>query len=154
MTDLKKESKIPCKNCGEYFVPIRGGNGIIKSRLCFTCLNSRKSGNTSFFSGRKAQVKKVSKKQSQKLAENQKTKQGIESVCFICGSPASDLFHLLPKSIYPEYYTKKWNLKMGCREHHNLYDNDLSFRQKQVKIFKHLCKYDEMAARRYFQIYD
>lgn len=63
MTGSKKEYEIPCKNCGEYFVPIMDWNGIIKSRLCFSCLNSKKLGNASFFSGRKAQIKKASKKQ-------------------------------------------------------------------------------------------
>jgi 5-methylcytosine-specific restriction endonuclease McrA len=72
--------------------------------------------------------------------------------CFICGGMACDLAHLLPRSLYPEYITLKENLILLCRDCHNLYDNDINFRQRQTRIFNKIYAFDEMAAAKYFKL--
>ena len=78
-------------------------------------------------------------------------KRGLSERCCICGREAVDPAHLLPRSTYPEYYTEEWNVVPMCREHHNLYDNDLEFRQKQTKLYNIVLEHDECAAHRYFR---
>lgn len=101
-------------------------------------------------------LKKVGNKQRAINVELRRIKRELPDVCAICGRQHcnGDLIHLLPRSLHPEYITEKWNLRIGCRECHNRYDNDLSFRQQQRHIFEHLKEHDKQAARRYFRIYD
>lgn len=81
-------------------------------------------------------LKKVSKKQARKNAKLSKIKSGLDKKCFFCPFTGNDLMHILPKSIFPEYYCEEWNLIIGCREHHNDFDGDRSFRKKQASLFK------------------
>lgn len=102
-------------------------------------------------------IKRESNKQRAINVELRKIKRELPDVCCICGRrcEGGDLMHLLPKSIYSEYKTERWNLAIGHRYPcHDRYDNDLSFRQQQKHIFERLKKHDEQAARRYFHIYD
>lgn len=97
-------------------------------------------------------IKQVSKKQAQKNRAIAKIKSKLSPFCFICGKHGTDLMHLLPKSTFPEHYTNPLNLVMGCRRCHNLYDNDLLFRQQQTEIFNRICEFDEIGAVRYFKL--
>lgn len=97
-------------------------------------------------------IRKVSKKQAQINRAVAKIKSGLPPFCFICGKRGTDLMHLLPKSTFPEHYTNPLNLVMGCRCCHNLYDNDLLFRQQQTEIFNRICEFDEIGAVRYFKL--
>lgn len=101
-------------------------------------------------------IRQVSNKQRAINVELRKIKRELPDVCCICGRrcEGGDLMHMLPRSLFPEHITERWNLRIGCRECHNLYDNNLAFRQQQKGIFEHLRKHDEQAARRYFHIYD
>lgn len=98
-------------------------------------------------------MKKVSSKQAQRNREIAKIKNHLSPFCEICGRKATDAAHLLPKSIYPEYYTLKDNIVGLCRECHDKYDNDLTFRKRQKSLYERICKYDEEAAKRHFQIW-
>ncbi len=60
--------------------------------------------------------------------------------------------HLLPKSLFGEHYTDNRNIVIMCREHHNLYDNSLEFRQQQTELFKKACEINEKDARKYFRL--
>ena len=104
----------------------------------------------------KTGLKQVSKKQSSKNAELAKIKRDLPDICIIpeCCSKGDDLCHLLPKSLYPEYYTKKENLVRMCRMHHNLFDDYKDFRQKQTFLFNQVAEFDEMAANKYFDYAD
>ena len=97
-------------------------------------------------------MRKVSIKQLARNREIAKIKKTLLPVCVICGRPATDLAHLLPKSVWPEYYTLPENLRMMCRKHHTLYDDDLSFRQQQTELIEAVKSFDEMAALRYFKL--
>lgn len=99
-------------------------------------------------------IRKVSKKQEALNNEMKKIKSELPDRCCICGRPAVDPAHLLPRSMYPEYYTEKWNVVPMCREHHRLYDNDIEFRKQQKKLYKIVLEYDECAAHRYFRLYE
>lgn len=97
-------------------------------------------------------MRKISSKQAARNREVARIKSKLPLFCAICGKPANDAAHLLPKSIYPEYYTHPLNLVILCREHHTRYDNDITFRRKQTKLFNQICRFDERAARRYFRL--
>jgi len=98
-------------------------------------------------------IRKVSKSQQGKNAELAKIKKQMSgSGCILCGLEANDLAHLLPKSIYPEYYTLKDNLVLMCRRCHDLYDNNRQFRSRQLKLKLMVEKYDPRAAEKYFSI--
>lgn len=99
-------------------------------------------------------IRKVSKKQEALNNEMNKIKRELPDRCCICGRPAVDPAHLLPRSMYPEYYTAKWNVVPMCREHHRLYDNDIEFRKQQKKLYKIVLEHDEYAAHRYFKSYE
>ncbi len=99
-------------------------------------------------------MKKVSKRQSSRNRELDKIRKELPTRCEICGRPASDLMHLLPRSEYPEYYTERWNIIAGCRDCHSKFDDNLSFRQTQIKLFNRIKQHDPQAAARYFKIYD
>lgn len=97
-------------------------------------------------------MKKVSKKQSKKNIEITKIKSSLQKKCFICGIESNtDAAHILPKSIFPEYYIHPLNIIMLCRECHNLFDNDLEFRKKQTKLYDQALKINLLAANRYFK---
>lgn len=97
-------------------------------------------------------MRQVSHRQAQKNRELAKIKKELSPFCCICGRPGSDLMHLIPKSVYPEYYTEPLNLAIGCRECHKKYDNDLSFRRKQKHLYNRIKSFDENAANKYFKI--
>lgn len=98
-------------------------------------------------------MKQISIKQQRKNRELSLIKSELEKECFICGKYGDDLAHILPKSLYPEYYIRKENLIILCRYCHNLYDNDISFRIKQEKLFERAKQIDEKAAIKYFKKY-
>ncbi|WP_300701267.1 HNH endonuclease [Bacteroides sp.] len=99
-------------------------------------------------------MRQISNKQSQRNREVAKIKRNLPSVCAICGKLAVDAAHLVPKSIYPEHYTNPLNIVGLCRECHNKYDNNLSFRQRQKRLIERVKSFDECAANRYFHLYD
>lgn len=97
-------------------------------------------------------MKQISTKQAQRNRERAKIKENLPSYCVICGKPAVDAAHLVPKSMYPEHYTNPLNIVGLCRECHNRYDNDLSFRRKQKRLIERVKSFDECAANRYFRL--
>lgn len=102
-------------------------------------------------------MKKVSDKQSSKDREVSRIKRQLikehGEVCCICHChlPVYAM-HLLPKSVWPEYYTEPRNIQLGCPWCHDKYDNDIFFRQKQTNLFNQIASFDEQAARRYFKL--
>lgn len=56
------------------------------------------------------------------------------NVCRICGGYGNDTMHLMPKSMFPEYYLEPRNLIIGCRSCHNSFDNVISFRRAQTSL--------------------
>jgi 5-methylcytosine-specific restriction endonuclease McrA len=98
-------------------------------------------------------MKIISKKQQQKNNILTKIKSNLEKKCFLCGKPANDLAHILPKSLYPEYYTEKRNLIILCRECHNQFDNNIEFRQQKIELYNIAKQIDEQAAKKYFKIF-
>ena len=56
------------------------------------------------------------------------------NVCRICGNYGNDTMHLMPKSMFPEYYLEPRNLVLGCRGCHNSYDDIITFRQQQTDL--------------------
>ena len=97
-------------------------------------------------------MRKVSLKQAKLNRELYRLKSLKEKICVICGNEAHDHAHLLPKSLYPEYYTEPRNLVIMCRTHHNKFDNDIEFRQKQIELFDQAYGIDKKAARKYFRL--
>lgn len=97
-------------------------------------------------------MRKVSKKQSILNRAVAKIKASKSDRCMICGRPYVDAAHLLPKSVWPEYYTEEWNIVPLCREHHTRYDNSRSFRQTCTELYNIVKAHDEHAAFRYFGI--
>jgi tRNA(Leu) C34 or U34 (ribose-2'-O)-methylase TrmL len=84
-------------------------------------------------------MKKVSDKQRKQNAIITKVKQQIinetGNVCRICGNYGNDLAHLLPKGgMYCQYKLEPRNMVILCRKHHDLYDNDISFRKQQTSL--------------------
>ena len=98
-------------------------------------------------------MKIISKKQQQKNNILAKIKSNLEKKCFLCGRPANDLAHILPKSLFPEYYTNKRNLIILCRECHNQFDNNIEFRQQKIELYNIAKQIDEQAAKKYFKIF-
>jgi hypothetical protein len=99
-------------------------------------------------------MKKVSTKQAALNREVAKIKRKLEKRCVICGTPAYDGAHLLNKGNYPEHYTQPLNIVILCRNCHDSYDNNLSFRQQQVKLYNQICLFDSIGAAKYFRIYE
>ena len=99
-------------------------------------------------------MKQVSSKQSAKNREIARIKSKLEKRCIICGTPANDGAHLVNKGNYPEHYTEPLNIVIMCRNCHNSYDNDIHFRQQQVKLYYLICLFDNKAAAKYFRIYE
>lgn len=97
-------------------------------------------------------VKKISNKQHRLNREVLKIKQGLSPYCVICGRPAVDAAHLVPKSMYPEHYTNPLNIVGLCRDCHVLYDNNLEFRKNQKRLIDRVMSFDKCAANRYFDL--
>lgn len=95
-------------------------------------------------------MRKVSKKQSMLNRAVAKIKASKSDRCVICGRSYVDAAHLLPRSLYPEYYTEEWNIVPMCREHHTRYDNNRSFRRSCTELYEIVKAHDECAANRYF----
>ena len=72
-------------------------------------------------------MKRVSSKQAKLNREMDKIKRNLSPHCCLCGCPAVDPAHLLPRSLYPEYYIEEWNVVPMCRNHHDLYVEAESF---------------------------
>jgi len=85
-------------------------------------------------------IRKVSKKQVIKNAKLAKIKKEMDKVCYFCGGYGNDLAHILPKSIFGQYYTEKWNLIIACRLHHNIFDSDIEFRKKFNSLYNKIIK--------------
>ena len=97
-------------------------------------------------------MKQVSRKQSKinRVLRDIKLKLVYESErCRLCGGKAVDLAHLLPRSLYPEYQTKEWNVTLLCRRCHVKFDEDKEFRQAS-KLGEHIRSIDEKAYNRYY----
>lgn len=98
-------------------------------------------------------MKIISKKQQQKNNILAKIKSNLEKKCFLCGKPANDLAHILPKSLYPEYYTEKRNLVILCRYCHAKFDDNIDFRQQQTELYDIAKQINKQAAKKYFKKY-
>lgn len=95
-------------------------------------------------------MRQVSKKQAARLREFNKVKRELSGVCCICGNLAVDAAHLLPRSLYPEYYTETWNIVPMCRSCHERFDRDRDFRNQQSELKRIVAEHDELAANRHF----
>lgn len=95
-------------------------------------------------------MKKVSKSQAKRNREMNKIKRNLSPYCCLCGCIAVDPAHLLPRSLYPEYYTEEWNVVPMCRYHHRMYDNNRDFRRNCTELVEIVRSHDECAANRYF----
>lgn len=95
-------------------------------------------------------MKKVSNKQAIRNRQVAIIKANLPNFCCLCGKIPVDAAHLLPKSEYPEYYTKEWNIAPLCRSCHEKYDSDREFRREQKKLVEIVKKHDILAANRYF----
>lgn len=99
-------------------------------------------------------MKRISTKQAKRNREVARIKSGKPDRCMICGRPFVDAAHLLPKSVWPEYYTAEWNIVPLCREHHVRFDNSKSFRKSCTELYEIVKAHDECAANRHFGIYE
>ena len=98
-------------------------------------------------------MKKVGRKQGAINRELRKIKLELAEesrFCRICGDYAVDLAHLLPRSLYPEYQAKKWNLTLLCRSCHTKFDSVREFRRASG-IGNHIKYKDEQAYNRYYE---
>ena len=95
-------------------------------------------------------MKKVSKQQAKRNREIAKIKRSLSPYCCLCGAYAVDPAHLLPKSIFPQYYTESWNIVPMCREHHDRYDGDRNFRRSCTQLIEIVLEHDVEAANLYF----
>ena len=95
-------------------------------------------------------MRKVSEKQKKKNKAVSDIKKSLPNYCCICGAHGVDAAHILPKSMFPEYYTEPWNIIPLCREHHVLFDADRNFRREQTKLIEIVREHDELAANRHF----
>lgn len=82
------------------------------------------------------QIKKVSRKQAKKNQEINRIKKDLDYVCARCGKyGVGDAAHIIPKSMFPQYYTEKWNIVIMCRMCHNEYDESKEVRESQARLF-------------------
>lgn len=95
-------------------------------------------------------MRRVSIKQASLSREVARVKASKPDRCVLCGRPNTDAAHLLPRSMYPEYYTEDWNIVPMCREHHTRYDNERAFRRGCTELVEIVRGHDECAANRYF----
>lgn len=101
-------------------------------------------------------MKQVSTKQAHRNRELSRIKKELYKehgeMCMICNKERStDLMHILPKSLWPEYYTEKWNLVLGCRNCHDLFDSSAAYRRK-TKLYAQVSQHEPKGAYRYFQM--
>jgi hypothetical protein len=102
-------------------------------------------------------MKKRSDKQKLKDAEIARIKKElIEENGYRCElsrtySEKLDLCHILPKSIFPEFYLCKWNMFLAKREWHNEFDNRLEYRQLQIHLFTRAFEHAPVESKRYFR---
>lgn|SRR5574344_1618818 len=97
-------------------------------------------------------MKNISSNQSKRLRKFNKIKRNLSPFCVICGAEAADAAHLLPRSLYPEYYTEEWNIVPMCRLHHDMYDSDRAFRRSMKFLVDIVKSHDQCAANRYFDL--
>lgn len=102
-------------------------------------------------------MNRISESQKKKNAAIAKIKAKLieesGNVCRICGKYGNDTMHLLPKSIYPEYYLEPRNLIIGCRECHNSFDDVIEFRRSQESLISQCREFSfEFEVTRYFKL--
>ncbi|MDD4378147.1 MAG: HNH endonuclease [Eubacteriales bacterium] len=99
-------------------------------------------------------MRKVSRKQSRinrKLNNIKKMLAYNNPICRCCHRGyGTDLAHLLPRSLYPEYQTESWNLTLLCRGCHTKFDSDKKFRRK-TGLGNHIKQVDKLAYNRYYE---
>lgn len=100
-------------------------------------------------------MKNRSNKQANVDRRVAKIKQSLSDVCAVCHRQgATDLMHILPKSIFPEFYAEPLNLVMGHRDCHRRFDDDFRERQKHMELFERASRLDKYGAIRHFKLYD
>jgi hypothetical protein len=104
-------------------------------------------------------MKNISDSQAKKNAEIARLKKKLieaDNHCCICRTPyALQYAHLLPKGgLYAEYYLHEQNGALMCQRCHNLYDNDIYFRQLQMKLFAKIFEFAPREAKAYFRFRD
>ena len=101
-------------------------------------------------------IKRISKTQAIKNRIIARSKQSLikeHGCCQICGNRSMlQLAHLLPKGRYPEYYLEQMNHALFCQECHELYDNDIDFRQSQIWAYDKIRSFAPIEADKYFRI--
>lgn len=88
-------------------------------------------------------MRAVSKKQAQRNREVARIKESLPERCFFCGCYLSDgdAAHLLPKSIYPQYYTEPLNIVRACRTCHMVYDDSVWYRSQCEEAIEQAGKF-------------
>ena len=94
-------------------------------------------------------MRKVSTKQAAKNREVARIKATKPDICVFCGvfCGNADLAHLLPKSVFPQYYTEEQNLWKAHRFCHTKFDDNRAFRSEQkhiIEIVKQFAKPEEI----------
>ena len=97
-------------------------------------------------------MKQVSEKQRKRNKILSEYKKLQPKQCVICGGEGTQLMHILPRSLYPEYYTEPDNLCIGCQTCHSYFDDNIDFRKLQTKLYNQAFKLDPVAANRYFKM--
>lgn len=99
-------------------------------------------------------MRQVSKKQSRINSRLSRIKKDLPKRCYLCTRQGNDLMHILPRSLFSEYICEDWNLTIGCREHHNLFDGDREFRSAQKELYEQVIdnvkEEDRGRVKRYF----
>ena len=85
-------------------------------------------------------IRKASKSQARKNAKLAEIKKRMDKRCFFCGMRGYDLCHVLPKSIFGQYYTEEWNLIIACRIYHEMYDNNIKFRKMFNSLYNQVVQ--------------
>ena len=100
-------------------------------------------------------MKKVSASQAKKnaiIAQIKSDKLKLSDRCEICHQTKPlDAAHILCKGSYPEYYLEPRNIALLCRECHVKFDNNIDFRQLQIKLFNQAFEFAPLAAKKYFK---
>ena len=89
------------------------------------------------------------KKQEKELKDIKKT---LSEFCEICGGYATDAAHILPRSLFSEHLSNPLNIMSLCRNCHQQFDDNASFRHLQTKFYKRALQMDEHGAKRYFRM--
>ena len=99
-------------------------------------------------------IRKVSKSQARKNAKLAEIKKRMDKRCFFCGMRGYDLCHVLPKSVFGQYYREEWNLIVACRIHHEMFDNHVGFRKMFNSLYERVIQKvkpeDEGRVKKYF----